>query len=72
MSEMTGTGASPEDHLRIALEHLQAALVQEPDDADSATLAKVAAQLYAIFQSRQKEQDSMLGNPGLQRTLRRG
>lgn len=66
-----GTGMSPEDHLRAAVEHLQAAQVTEPDDADSQTIAKCAAAIYAIFSSRQKEQDGMLGNPGVARALRR-
>lgn len=66
-----GTGMSPEEHLRAAIEHLQAAQVTEPDDQDSQTIAKCAASLYAIVSGRQKEQDQMLGNPGLQRALRR-
>lgn len=66
-----GTGMSPEDHLRVAIEHLQAAQVGEPDDADSQSLAGCAAKLYQILAARQKEQDGMLGNPGVARALRR-
>ena len=49
------------EHLRIAIEHAQAALVAEPDDADSQALAKVVQGLYAIFAQRQKEQEQLLG-----------
>lgn len=57
------------DHLRAAIEHAQAALVGEPDDADSQALAKAVQGLYQILASRQKEQDSLVG--GNQRALRR-
>lgn len=56
---------SPLDHLRQAIEHAQAALVGEPDDADSQALSKVLTGLYAIFANRQKEQESLLGGGNL-------
>ena len=49
------------DHLRQAIEHAQAALTSEPDDADSQALAKVIQGLYAILAQRQKEQEGLLG-----------
>ena len=61
----------PLEHLRAAIEHAQAALVAEPDDADSEGLAKVVQGLYRILAQRQKESDGALGNPALMRTLRR-
>ena len=61
----------PVEHLRLAIEHAQAALVAEPDDADSQALSKVVSGLYQILASRQKESDQMMGNPTLLRTLRR-
>lgn len=66
-----GSGMSAADHLRVAIEHLQAAQVSEPDDADSQALAACAAKLYQILAARQKERDGMLGNPGMARALRR-
>lgn len=63
---------SPLDHLRQAIEHAQAALVAEPDDADSQNLAKVVQGLYSILATRQKEEQNALGNPSLQRVLARG
>lgn len=70
-SDSGGTGMSPVDHLRAAIEHAQAAQVTEQDDQDSQTLAKCVAALYAILAARQKETDGVLGNPGLARALRR-
>lgn len=65
-------GASALEHLRIALEHSQAALVNEPDDADSQELADIVRKLYAILANRQKEADtSMGGNPQVLRGMRR-
>ena len=61
----------PLSHLRIAIEHAQAAQVMEPDDADSQMLAKLVSGLYQILANRQKESDQALGNPGLARMLRR-
>ena len=49
------------DHLRQAIEHAQAALTSEPDDADSQALAKVIQGLYAILAQRKKEQEGLLG-----------
>lgn len=60
----------PLDHLRQAIEHAQAALVDEPDDADSQALSKVIAGLYQILAQRQKEQDSLMGGNNM-RALRR-
>lgn len=61
----------PVEHLRSAIEHAQAALVGEPDDADSQALSKAIAGLYAILARRQKQSDQTMGNPSLLRTLRR-
>lgn len=61
----------PIEHLRSAIEHAQAALVAEPDDADSQALSKVVAGLYQILAARQKDSDATMGNPTLLRTLRR-
>lgn len=65
------TDMSAVEHLRMAIEHAQAALVMEPDDEDSQSLSKVVAGLYAIVSARQKERDQTMGNPSLLRTLRR-
>lgn len=62
---------SAADHLRLAIEHAQAALVGEPDDVDSQSLAKVVQGLYAILAARQKETQQTLGNPAQQRTIGR-
>lgn len=63
---------SPADHLRAAIEHAQAALVDEPDDADSQALAKVVQALYQILSSRQDaEAQAMGGNPKQMRAMRR-
>lgn len=59
------------DHLRQAIEHAQAALVGEKDDADSQQLAKIVQGLYQIFAQRQKEEQSVLGNPATQRVVAR-
>lgn len=61
----------PLAHLRQAIEHAQAALIAEPDDADSQALSKLVSGLYQILANRQKEQDTALGNPSLQSLLRR-
>lgn len=61
----------PVEHLRSAIEHAQAALVSEPDDADSQALSKVVSSLYQILAARQKDSDATMGNPTLLRTLRR-
>jgi hypothetical protein len=63
--------ASPVEHLRQAIEHAQAALTMEPDDADSQALAKVVQGLYAILAQRQKEEQQVLGNPATQRVVSR-
>ena len=60
----------PLEHLRLAIEHAQAALVAEPDDADSQQLSKVISGLYQILAQRQKEQDQLMGGGNL-RALRR-
>ena len=60
----------PLEHLRLAIEHAQAALVAEPDDADSQQLSKVISGLYQILAQRQKEQDQLMGVGNL-RALRR-
>ncbi len=62
--------ASAVDHLRQAIEHAQAALQLEPDDADSQNLAKVVQGLYAILAGRQKEHESLMGG-GNMRALSR-
>ena len=62
---------SPVDHLRQAIEHAQAALTAEPDDADSQALAKVVQGLYAILAQRQKEEMQVMGNPATQRVVGR-
>jgi hypothetical protein len=62
---------SPLDHLRQAIEHAQAALTMEPDDADSQSLAKVVQGLYGILAQRQKEEQKMMGDPAMQRVLSR-
>lgn len=64
-------GVDPVEHLRAAIEHAQAALVSEPDDADSQALAAVVKGLYQILANRQKDQQQVLGNPTLQRVLSR-
>lgn len=63
--------ADPMELLQHAVELLQAALVHEQDPADSQAIAACIKQLYSISSARQKEQDGLLGNPGLARTLRR-
>ena len=55
----------PIEHLRQAIQHAQAALVAEPDDMDSQSLAKVVQGLYAILANRQKEQEQLLGGGNL-------
>ena len=55
----------PLEHLRQAIEHAQAALQSEPDDADSQALAKVIQGLYAILANRQKEQEQLMGGGNL-------
>jgi hypothetical protein len=63
---------SPADHLRAAIEHAQAALVDEPDDADSQQLAAVVKSLYAILSGRQDAEDRASGgDPKQMRVLRR-
>jgi hypothetical protein len=63
---------SPVDHLRQAIEHAQAALTSEPDDADSAQLAKIVQGLYGILSQRQDMEDRAAGgDPKQLRTLRR-
>jgi len=53
------------DHLRQAIEHAQAALQLEPDDADSQMLAKVVQGLYQILAQRQKEHEQLLGGSNI-------
>ena len=55
----------PIEHLRQAIQHAQAALVAEPDDMDSQSLAKVVQGLYSILANRQKEQEQLLGGGNL-------
>lgn len=63
---------SPLDHLRSAIEHSQAALLAEPDDADSRELAKLVQGLYAIVAARQEDSDrAQGGDPKQMRLLRR-
>lgn len=63
---------SPADHLRAAIEHAQAALVDEPDDADSQQLAAVVKSLYSILSGRQDAEDRAAGgDPKQMRVLRR-
>jgi hypothetical protein len=82
LMQMLGGGAAPEeeaapelspaDHLRAAIEHAQAALVDEPDDADSQQLAAVVKSLYAILSGRQDAEDRASGgDPKQMRVLRR-
>jgi hypothetical protein len=52
---------APEDHLRAAIEHAQQALMGEPDDPTSATLAAALKQLYQVFATRQKEDEAAMG-----------
>lgn len=59
------------EHLRIAIEHAQAALQAEPDDADSQALAKIVQGLYAILANRQKEHQQLLGGGNLRALSRR-
>jgi hypothetical protein len=63
--------SSPVEHLRMAIQHAQAALVGEEDDADSQALSKLVSGLYQILAARQKDSDQTMGNPSLLRTLRR-
>ena len=60
-----GPSEDPLEHLRQAIEHAQAALQAEPDDADSQALAKVIQGLYAILANRQKEQQQLMGGGNL-------
>ena len=60
-----GQGSAAVEHLRQAIEHAQAALQAEPDDADSQMLAKVIQGLYGILSNRQKEQEQLLGGGNL-------
>ena len=53
------------DHLRQSIEHAQAALQMEPDDADSQSLTMVLKGLYQILANRQKEQEQLLGGGNL-------
>jgi hypothetical protein len=63
---------SPVEHLRAAIEHAQAALTDEPDDADSAQLAKIVQGLYSILSQRQDSEDRAAGgDPKQLRMLRR-
>ena len=62
----------PLEHLRMAIEHAQAALVSEPDDADSQLLSKLIAGLYQILAARQKEQEAALGMAPGMKFLTRG
>jgi hypothetical protein len=69
-SPAQGDGTDPLEHLRMAIEHAQAAQVSEPDDADSAKLSKLVAGLYQILADRQKMHDQAMGNPAVARVLR--
>ena len=62
----------PVEHLRMAIEHAQAALVSEPDDQDSQLLSKLIAGLYQILAARQKEQETALGMTPAMKLLTRG
>ena len=59
------------EHLKQAIQHAQAALVSEPNDADSQSLADIVKQLYAIIAGRQKEDEKALGGamPALRRAM---
>lgn len=60
------------EHLKEAIKQAQAALVSEPNDADSQALADIVKQLYAIIAKRQKETQAAMGGPAmpaLQRAL---
>lgn len=72
MGQESPEGMSPAEHLRLAIEHAQAALVGEPDDTDSQTLSRVIQGLYSILASRQKETQQVLGNAANQRVISRG
>ncbi|MFA5053003.1 MAG: hypothetical protein WC565_03025 [Parcubacteria group bacterium] len=65
-------GMSAEDHLKVGIEHLQAALQMEPDDQDSQALAGTVQRLYAILAGRQKEQDGAMAGKLSPRMMRRG
>jgi hypothetical protein len=66
------SGGSSDDLLRKGIEYIQAALQAEPDDQDSAALAQIVKELYAIFSDRNKEQDGALAGKFSPRILRRG
>lgn len=67
-----GSGANdPLEMIRHAVELIQGAQVQLQDDKMSGTLAKVTQQLYAALHGQQQENDQLIGNPSLQRALRR-
>lgn len=51
----------PLAHLRMAIEHAQAAQVSMRDDAVSSRLTKLVAGLYAIFESFQKDEEAAKG-----------
>lgn len=59
-SPSQGDGINPTEHLRMAIEHAQAALVGEPSDPDSAKLSDILKGLYGILADRQKQQQTML------------
>ena len=60
------------EHLQAAIEHAEDAMVGEPYEADSAQLAKIVHQLYALLAKQQDDgTKAQGGDPGQVRTLRR-
>jgi hypothetical protein len=63
---------NPDVHLRNAIREAQAALVGEPDDADSAQLAQIVKDLYGLLAKRQNSHvQAMGGNPAAMRAMSR-
>lgn len=55
-----------------AIQLLEGVLHHEPDDVDSAELAKILQGLYRLLANRQKEMDDSLGGKLSPRMMRRG
>lgn len=67
-----GPPIDPVEHIRTAIEHVQAAVIGEPDDPDSQALARVLAALYQILAGRQKEQEAAMGTSPAIKAMSRG
>lgn len=66
-----GAPGIDDPRFREALQILEQVLQAEPDDQDSAALAKLVAELYKLVAARQAATDKTLGNSDLLRALRR-